>query len=130
MRERLSSSSSENPRVDECVGLKIGQTLQGSIGQTLQGSFSAVSKPNFASKYGFEKLSPRFTQCMSIEPCKVCEWMRVCGIESVNAFEKKFGSALMTQVGKMQVDHEVAKLAEIQKRRIRLQADVSRARPQ
>jgi uncharacterized small protein (DUF1192 family) len=28
------------------------------------------------------------------------------------------------QVGKMQVDHEVAKLAEIQKRRIRLQADV------
>ena len=46
MRERLSSSSSENPRVDECVGLKIGQTLQGS--------FSAVSKPNFASKYPLE----------------------------------------------------------------------------
>ena len=54
MRERLSSSSSENPRVDECVGLKTGQTLQGSVGQTLQGSFSAVSKPHFASKYAFE----------------------------------------------------------------------------
>ena len=28
--------------------------LHRSIGQTLQGSFSAVSKPNFASKYAFE----------------------------------------------------------------------------
>ena len=28
--------------------------LHGSIGQTLQGSFSAVSKPNFASKYAFK----------------------------------------------------------------------------
>ena len=28
--------------------------LHRSIGQTLQGSFSVVSKPNFASKYGFE----------------------------------------------------------------------------
>ena len=26
----------------------------GSVGQTSQGSFSAVSKPNFASKYAFE----------------------------------------------------------------------------
>merc|ERR1719498_2246549 len=30
------------------------------------------------------------------------------------------------QVGKMQVDHEVAKLAEVQKRRLRLQADVEK----
>ena len=37
---------------------------------------------------------------------------------------------LQPQVGKMQVDHEVAKLAEVQKRRIRLQADVHSPRPQ
>ena len=31
-----------------------GPAENGSVGQTLQGSFSAVSKPNFASKYAFE----------------------------------------------------------------------------
>ena len=43
--------------------------LYAESGQTLQGSFSAVSVPNFASKYSLElagKLSPRSTQCVPL----------------------------------------------------------------
>ena len=41
------------PRSNPGRSLSLAAALRG-IGQTLQGSFSAVSKPNFASKYAFE----------------------------------------------------------------------------
>ena len=33
---------------------RAGSLYNGSVGQTWQGSFSAVSRPNFATKYAFE----------------------------------------------------------------------------
>ena len=63
-REKLMSSSIvRNREVEEKQRLRSGRSGAGvtahreSLGgilQTLQGSFSAVSKPNFASKYSFE----------------------------------------------------------------------------
>ena len=38
-------------------------TLHRSIGQTLEGSFSAVSKPNFASKYAFFSIFKLYKIC-------------------------------------------------------------------
>ena len=39
---------------DLLAQLRMTGDLYAESGQTLQGSFSAVSKPNFASKYAFE----------------------------------------------------------------------------
>ena len=41
--------------------------LYAESGQTLQGSFSAVSKPNFASKYSVVTLETKFVNASGIE---------------------------------------------------------------
>ena len=52
-RRRLEANGPPNLR-ENVVGAKHLGNLYTESGQTLQGSFSAVSKPNFASKYALE----------------------------------------------------------------------------
>ena len=65
---RSSSSASSTPAVRACERSGTRAVLgsagngeragNGSVGQTWQGSFSAVSSPNFASKYALESSRP------------------------------------------------------------------------
>ena len=47
--------TNEKKRPTLTSGGKLGGSVHGERGQILQGSFSAVSKPNFATKYSLEK---------------------------------------------------------------------------
>ena len=53
-RERALSSSFRTARVPAAQAAPASRGGPQGIRQTLEGSFSAVSKPNFASKYAFE----------------------------------------------------------------------------